>query len=192
MGKSISIRIGCESGDDVRQKNRMNRFLLNLLPAAAAILVAAAALSSCEKGPGPEEQQAQQEQEKSEKTEQFWDVVGQLVAGSDITPDYKGKTFEPVIGVADASDPQARIVPTNSAAAAARSFANLVGVDSIDENTPSYTWTNPEVGTLTYTKMSGTAWAEVKVTFPNSSTAVLSKGTPTPPLPAAPTIVLAM
>ena len=145
----------------------MNRFLLNLLPAAAAILVAAAALSSCEKGPGPEEQKAQQEQEKTEKTEQFWDVVGQLVAGSDITPDYKGKTFEPVIGVADASDPQARIVATNSAAAAARSFANLVGVESIDENTPGYTWTNPEVGTLTYTKMSGTAWAEVKVDIPS-------------------------
>ena len=139
----------------------MNRFLLNLLPAAAAILVAAAALFSCEKGLSPEEQQAQQEQEKTEKADQFWDVVGQLVAGSDITPDYKGKTFEPVIGVADASDPQARIVPTNSAAAAARSFANLVGVDSIDENTPGYTWSNPEVGTLTYTKMSGTAWAEV-------------------------------
>ena len=140
---------------------------MNLLPAAAAILVAAAALFSCEKGPGPEEQKAQQEQEKTEKTEQFWDVVGQLVAASDITPDYKGKTFEPVIGVADASDPQARIVPTNSAAAAARSFANLVGVDSIDENTPSYTWSNPEVGTLTYTKMSGTAWAEVKVDIPS-------------------------
>ena len=145
----------------------MNRFLLNLLPAAAAILVAAAALFSCEKGLSPEEQQAQQEQEKTEKADQFWDVVGQLVAGSDITPDYKGKTFEPVIGVADASDPQARIVATNSAAAAARSFANLVGVESIDENTPSYTWTNPEVGTLTYTKMSGTAWAEVKVDIPS-------------------------
>ena len=145
----------------------MNRFLLNLLPAAAAILVAAAALFSCEKGLSPEEQQAQQEQEKTEKADQFWDVVGQLVAGSDITPDYKGKTFEPVIGVADASDPQARIVATNSAAAAARSFANLVGVESIDENTPGYTWTNPEVGTLTYTKMSGTAWAEVKVDIPS-------------------------
>ena len=142
-------------------KNHFTYFLL-------AALVCAMGIVSCQReGLTPEEQKAQQEQEKTEKTDQFWDVVGQLVAGSDITPDYKGKTFEPVIGVADASDPQARIVPTNSAAAAARSFANLVGVDSIDENTPSYTWSNPEVGTLTYTKMSGTAWAEVKVDIPS-------------------------
>ncbi len=136
--------------------------------AVAAALVAAAALFSCEKGLSPEEQQAQQEQEKTEKADQFWDVVGQLVAGSDITPDYKGKTFEPVIGVADALDPQTRIVATNSAAAAARSFANLVGVESIDENTPAYTWSQAEVGTLTYTKTDGsTSWAEVKVEIPS-------------------------
>ena len=68
-------------------------------------------------------QKAQQEQEKTEKTDQFWDVVGQLVAASDVTEDYKGKTFEPMIGIADASDSQARIVKSNSAAAAARKRA---------------------------------------------------------------------
>ena len=143
----------------------MKKIVLHIVLLATVAVV----MGACQKGPGPEEQQAQQEQEKTEKADQFWDVVGQLVAASDIGQDYKdkGKSFEPVIGVADASDPQARIVATNSAAAAARSFANLVGVESIDENTPSYTWTNPEVGTLTYTKMNGTAWAEVEVKIPS-------------------------
>ena len=77
-------------------KNHFTYFLL-------AALVCAMGIVSCQReGLTPEEQKAQQEQEKTEKTDQFWDVVGQLVAGSDITPDYKGKTFEPVIGVADA------------------------------------------------------------------------------------------
>ena len=75
----------------------------------------------------PEEQKAKEEQEKAEKTEQFWDVVGQLVAASDYTPDYKGKTFEPVIGIADPSNENARIVKSNSAAAAARSFGGPGG-----------------------------------------------------------------
>ena len=125
-------------------------------------------IGACQRGLTPEEQQAKQEQEQAQKTEQFWDVVGQLVAASDYTPDYKGKTFEPVIGIADASDPQARIVKSNSAAAAAQSFADLVNVYTITEQTPTYTWSNPEVGTLTYTKMDGpTSWAEVKVDIPS-------------------------
>ena len=123
---------------------------------------------SCKKETLSPEEQAKKEQEQAQKTEQFWDVVGQLVAASDIGQDYKGKTFEPVIGIADASDPQARIVKSNSAAAAAQSFADLVNVESINEGTSSYTWTNEEVGTLTYTKMDGsTSWAEVKVDIPS-------------------------
>ena len=122
---------------------------------------------SCKKETLSPEEQAKKEQEQAQKTEQFWDVVGQLVAASDIGQDYEGKTFEPVIGIADASDAQARIVKSNSAAAAAQSFANLVGVDTIDEDTPTYTWSNSEVGTLTYTKTDGTSsWAEVTVKIP--------------------------
>ncbi|MBO4634502.1 MAG: hypothetical protein J5669_03935, partial [Bacteroidales bacterium] len=123
---------------------------------------------SCQKGLSPEEQKAKEEQEKAEKTEQFWEVVGQLVAASDYTPDYKGKTFEPVIGFADASDPQTRIVKSNSAAAAAQSFADLVNANSVNESTSTYTWKQEEVGSLTYTKLDGsTAWAEVKVNIPS-------------------------
>ncbi len=142
----------------------MKKSILHIILLSGVALV----IGACQKGLTPEEQKAIQEQEKAEKTEQFWDVVGQLVAASDVTEDYKGKTFEPMIGIADASDSQARIVKSNSAAAAARSFADLVNVYTITEQTPSYIWRNPEVGTLTYTKTDGTSsWAEVKVEIPS-------------------------
>ena len=118
--------------------------------AAVAIVMGA-----CQKGPVSQDPDPQEQAQKEEKVIRFWDVVGQLVAASDITDDYQGKTFEPVIGVQDASNPQARIVATNSAAAAAKSFANLVDVDTINENTTTYTWTKDEIGTLTYTKLDG-------------------------------------
>ena len=146
----------------------MKKFFKYLSLAALACTIGLFAASCNRDKLSPEEQQAQEEQEKAEKTEQFWDVVGQLVAASDYTPDYKGKTFEPVIGIEDPSNSNARIVKSNSAAAAARSFGDLVGDDSINENTATYNWTNEEVGTLTYTKLDGTtAWAEVKVEIPS-------------------------
>lgn len=147
--------------------NDMKKSVKYLFLAALVCAMGLFALS-CQQTLTPEEQKAKQEQEQAEKAEQFWDVVGQLVAASDYTPDYKGKTFEPVIGIADASDPQTRIVKSNSAAAAAQSFADLVHVDAITESTSSYTWTQEEVGLLTYTKLDGsTAWAEVKVNIPS-------------------------
>ena len=138
-------------------------FSITLLAAVAI------ALGACRKEPGAEEQNNKRESAPQEASApRYWDVVGQLVAGSDITDDYKGKTFEPVIGVEDPSDPQARIVATNSRAAAAKSFANLIGVNNIDENTVSYSWSNEEIGTLTYTRLDGTtAWADVKVEIPS-------------------------
>ena len=132
----------------------------------ALLATVAMVMGACQKGPGQEEQKTVEEEQNQQSATQFWDVVGQLVAASDFTPDYKGKTFEPVIGIEDALDKQTRIVPTNSAAAAARSFANLVGVDTIDENTQTYSWSNPEIGTLIYTKTGDSAWAEVKVDIP--------------------------
>ena len=143
-------------------KKCFKQFLLLALVCATGLFA-----GSCKKETlTPEEQKAKEEQERAEKTDRFWDVVGQLVAASDYTTDYKGKTFEPVIGIPDESDAQTRIVLSNSAAAAAKSFAGLVNVDTIDENTATYTWTQEEVGTLTYTKKSGTAWAEVNVAIP--------------------------
>ena len=142
----------------------MKKAFLHMMVLASVAMI----MGACQKGPASPEQNSQGQTPKEEKVIQFWDVVGQLVAASDITDDYKGKTFEPVIGVQDASNPQARIVATNSAAAAAKSFANLIDVDTIDELTSSYTWTHDEIGKLTYTKLDGsTAWAEVKVEIPS-------------------------
>ena len=68
-------------------------------------------------------------EEQAATVSKFWSVVGQLVSSDDYTVDYEDKTFEPVYGIADATN---------------------------DENTPSYTYSDPEVGTLTYTR-GGTA-----------------------------------
>ena len=104
--------------------------------------------------------------EQNEASLKFWGVVDQLVDMDEFTEDYKDSIFEPAIGIEDPNDKQARIVYTNSAEAAAERFANLVGVSDVDETTPSCEWSDPEVGTLNYTKVTdGTAWATVDVSI---------------------------
>jgi len=101
---------------------------------------------------------------QNEAATKFWSVVGQLVDIDDVTEDYKNGSFEPTIGEEVDGEPQTRVVYVNDAAAAAERFANLVGVDNVDETTPSRSWSDPDVGTLTYTKGDGvTAWATVEV-----------------------------
>ena len=103
---------------------------------------------------------------QDETVAKFWNVVGELVDKDDITDDYKGKTFDPIIGIEDPDNPQARIVYTNSPELAAERFAHLVDIDPqlVTEETPSYTWNDPDIGTMTYTKGDGnTAWATVDV-----------------------------
>ena len=99
-----------------------------------------------------------------EKADRFWSVVGQLVNSQEICDDYQGKTFEATIGQADETNPTVRIVATNDMEAAAERFGNLIGIDDFDENTASYTWSDPDVGSLTYTKTTdGSSLATVKV-----------------------------
>ena len=103
---------------------------------------------------------------QDETVAKFWNVVGELVDKDDITDDYKGKTFDPIIGIEDPDNPQARIVYTNSPELAAERFAHLVDIDPqlVTEETPSYIWNDPDIGTMTYTKGDGnTAWATVDV-----------------------------
>lgn len=96
----------------------------------------------------------------------FWDVVGQLVAYGDITPDYKGKTFKAHIGTPDGGDESVRVVAVNDLGAAVARYNTLTGA-SITETTPSHTYSNKEVGTLTW-NLSGdnTSWATVDVNVP--------------------------
>ncbi len=104
------------------------------------------------------------EQEAQQKASKFWSVVGQLVSVDDVTDEYEDKTFEPTIGMPDATNATTRIVNTNDMKTAAQRFANLVDAKGIDENTPSYTWSDPDIGSMTYTKGGdATNWATVDV-----------------------------
>ena len=142
----------------------MNRKIMNLWLMAALVCGLSICVTSCkddDDNPGGEPET----EEQAATVSKFWSVVGQLVSSDDYTVDYEDKTFEPVYGIADASNETTRIVETNDMRTAASCFADLVGA-AIDENTPSYTYSDPEVGTLTYTR-GGTAedWATVDVSI---------------------------
>ena len=104
-------------------------------------------------------------EEQAAKASKFWSVVGQLVSSDSYDADYADKTFEPTYGMPESDGSLTRIVETNDMQTAASYFADLVGA-SIDENTPSYTYSDPDVGTLTYAR-GGTAneWATVDVSI---------------------------
>ena len=126
------------------------------------LLIAAALLAvSCSKE-YMEEQEAKKEAAQKEKVSNYWSVVGKLVSAEDRTDDYAGKTFEPVIGIEDPSDPQTRIVSTNDLESARERFANLIGVE-VSKIGSSYTYKDSEVGTLVYTEGGGNSLATVEV-----------------------------
>ena len=131
--------------------------LLFLIPAALLVLGAV----SCSKE-YMEEQEAKKEAAREEKVSNYWSVVGKLVSAEDRTDDYAGKTFEPVIGIEDPSDPQTRIVSTNDLESARERFANLIGVE-VSKIGSSYTYKDSEVGTLVYTEGGGNSLATVEV-----------------------------
>ena len=120
-------------------------------------------VTSC-KDNDDEKTEAEKEQEAQEMASNFWSVVGQLVSVDDVTDEYQGKTFEPTYGMPDPTNDVTRIVNTNDMKTAVQRFANLVNAKGIDENTPSYTWSNPEIGSMTYTRGGDAAnWATVDV-----------------------------
>ena len=144
----------------------MKRNIFSFTLMAAIVCGLGMSIVSCEDDDklSSEEKKAQEEQKAVEKATAFWDVVSQLVSIDDVTDDYKDKTFEPTYGMPDPTNDVTRIVNTNDMKSAAQRFANLVGVTDIDENTSSYKWSDPEIGSMTYTR-GGTAanWATVDV-----------------------------
>lgn len=97
----------------------------------------------------------------------YWSVVGQLVNQRDITPDFKGKTFTAIIGEPDSGDESVRIVSVNTLKAAVGRYNDLVQA-SITETTPTHTWQNKLVGSLTWTLTNdNTSWATVDVNIPS-------------------------
>ena len=114
-----------------------------------------------------EEQQKEMEEEaaQTEKAFKFYVVVSQLADLSDMTADYESQTFEPIIGEEAEGDPLTRIVSVNDMATAAEWFSELISAD-VSEDTPSFTYDDPDVGTLTYTRTNdGTSWATVDVSI---------------------------
>ena len=146
----------------------MNKSIRVLLTAAIGVVIGFGMASCADNidnstGPSdnPQEQQAADAQQ--EKALKFWNVVSQLVDVDDYTADYENKTFEPTYGVLLGTATDTRYVYTNTAAAAAERFADLVERDDIDENTQSYTYSDPDVGTLIYKKGTGRTLATVDV-----------------------------
>ena len=138
-----------------------------------AVLVCGLCLSvtSCksdddkDNGPSEEEleQQALEEQDLDNARIAILDQLADLDEVESSEVDLLSQQFEPVIGVPAENDEAIRYVYTNTMEAAAERFADLVGAE-IDENTPSYTWTDAKMGKMIYTKGNGTtAWAEVDV-----------------------------
>ena len=141
----------------------MNWMLTAALMLGLGTFVAACSDSDSDSDSGKTEEQKAEEQQAA--YDAFWDVVSQLVSTADITADYAGKTFEPTIGTADATNATTRIVATNTAAVAAERFDALIGSQGkVTESTQTYTWSADNVGTMTYTKVTdGSAWATVDV-----------------------------
>ena len=111
-------------------------------------------------GDDGQEQLSEEQQEQSNVSYAILDNLADLSSAND---NFLTQTFEPTIGTADDGDAGTRIVNTNDMETAAMRFADLVGVD-INENTASYTWTDDELGTMTYTKTNdGKSWATVDV-----------------------------
>lgn len=107
--------------------------------------------------------QEQLSEEQQEQSNAAYAILDNLADLSNANDNFLTQTFEPTIGTADDGDAGTRIVNTNDMETAAMRFADLVGVD-INENTASYTWTDGELGTMTYTKTNdGKSWATVDV-----------------------------
>ena len=129
-------------------------WLLTWLLMVALVLGISMTVTSCkdddddEKGL-TEEQKEEKAAEKAAEYEAFWSVVGQLADTKSLPDNWENATFEPSYGEADENDAFTRVVVVNSVAEAARLFSNIIEVD-IDENTPTYTFQNDNVGTLTY------------------------------------------
>lgn len=144
--------------------------ILNFWLMAAMIFGLGMSVTSCKdddnNGDGKTEEQKQEEAQM--KASKFYEVVSRLADLSEMNDaTYESQTFEPIIGEESENDPLTRIVATNDMETAALRFADIVGLtagNGFAASTPSYTYDDPDVGTLTYTKSTdGKSWATVEV-----------------------------
>lgn len=141
----------------------MTKKLFFFLLTAPLMLGLSMGVASCSDDDDDEKTPEQQQQEQAQQADKFWSVVGQLVSSNNYTADYQGKTFEPTYGMAEQEGSYVRIMETNDLQTAVQRFNNLIE-GNITEETQSYTWSDPDVGTLSYTKTNdGKSFAEVDV-----------------------------
>ena len=136
--------------------NEMKK-LMNFWLMAALLCGLGLSVTSCkddDDGLTAEQQAEKQQGEQLEKAAKFWNVVGQLVGTNNTPDDYASQTFEPTIGEPLSGNATVRQVATNDLEAAAQRFCNLAGLPegTVTQETAAYTWSDPDVGTLTYTK----------------------------------------
>ena len=140
----------------------MTIFHSNRYPLACLLcchLMAALTLTACKDDDDsdsltPEEQAEKTAAEQQDKAAKFWNVVDQLAGTTETPDDYEGLTLEPTIGEAVSGNETARRVITADLEAAVLRYENLAGLPegTLTTETPSYTWSDPDVGSLTYTK----------------------------------------
>ena len=144
----------------------MKKFMNFALMAALTVGLSLAA-TSCKDDDNSENNGGQPtaEEQASEDANTFWSVAANLVNSSDVTTDYKDKTFEPTIGEAEDGNSTVRVVTVPDLDAAAAHFAAIVNAD-VNEATTTYTYQDDAVGTLTYTKSTdGKSLAKVDVSI---------------------------
>ena len=136
-----------------------------LLPALLALGLTMGTTSCSDDDKEPtEEQKEQQAIEQTTKTNKFWAVVSQLAGTDSFTEDWQNKIFDPIIGQATGGIESVRTIVTGDLKTAAERFCNLVGIDASTFNADKdYTWTDENVGTLTFKKTGGASLATVDV-----------------------------
>ena len=144
----------------------MDRMMKSLLM-VAIVCGLSLGITSCkddDKDDSGDDGQEQLSEEQQEQNNAAYAILDNLADLSSANDNFLTQTFEPTIGTADDGDAGTRIVNTNDMETAAMRFADLVGGADINENTASYTWTDDELGTMTYTKTNdGKSWATVDV-----------------------------
>ena len=134
---------------------------------AALVCGLSLGITSCkddDKDDSGDDGQEQLSEEQQEQNNAAYAILDNLADLSSANDNFLAQTFEPTIGTADDGDASTRIVNTNDMETAAMRFADLVGGADINENTASYTWTDDELGSMTYTKTNdGKSWAMVDV-----------------------------
>lgn len=129
----------------------MKKSIYHSLLTGICLMTLAWSFSACtDDDDEPSAAEQSKEQAVVDERDAAWQVLSQLVDPKTAGDDWTQQTFEPAIGTADESNPLRRIEMTNTLANAAQRFANIVGLETLDSTTTTYTYSNPQLGTLTY------------------------------------------